>query len=260
MDSGAEGVTLPLMEITVLGSNGTHPSAGRPASGYIVHDQNTSIWMDAGFGTFVALCAEVEPVELDGIFLSHVHPDHCVDLLAYFHYATYGAKQRRGMPVYIPEGLDDALVNLAFHSAEVFRETCDFRVVGPASPVTVGSIEMRFARTNHPVPTNAVRMETGGRSFLYTADTGVSEEVTELATGVDVLLCEAAFQGPGAEKEYAQHLTAEEAGQMAAAAGVGRLVLTHISPTLDRDRSVAEAEAHFDGHVSLAVPGNRIRI
>lgn len=246
------------MEISVLGSNGTHPTAGRPASGFVVRHDDTAIWMDAGFGTFVALCSEIEPVNLDAIFLSHVHPDHCVDLLAYFHYAQYGAKQRVGMPVYIPEGLDEALVNVAFHSRDAFRETCDFRVVGPADTVRVGAIEMRFARTNHPVPTNAVRMEAGGRSFLYTADTGVSQEVTDLAMGVDLLLSEAAFQGPAESKEYGQHLTAGEAGEMAVAAGVGRLVLTHISPALDPDRSVAEAEAVFHGEVALAVGGNRI--
>lgn len=248
------------MEITVLGSNGTHPSAGRAASGYLVTSGTTNVWMDAGFGTFMALCAEIEPVELDAIFLSHVHPDHCVDLLAYFHYATYGAKKRVGMPVYIPEGLDDTLSALAFHSADAFRAACDFRVVGPDDLVVVGDIEMKFARTNHPVPTNAVRMEAGGRSFLYTADTGVCDAVTKLSAGVDVLLSEAAFQGPGETKEYDQHLTASEAGQMASEAGVGRLILTHINPALDRDRSVAEAEDHFDGMVGLAVPGNRIQI
>jgi ribonuclease BN (tRNA processing enzyme) len=248
------------MEITVLGSNGTHPTAGRAASGYLVTAGTTNIWMDAGFGTFMALCSEIEPVELDAIFLSHVHPDHCVDLLAYYHYARFGAKQRVGMPVYIPEGLDEVLANLAFHSEDAFRSTCDFRVVGPGDVVAIGGIGLQFARTNHPVPTNAVRMEAEGRSFLYTADTGVSEPVANLAVGVDVLLSEAAFQGPGETKEYDKHLTASEAGQMASAAEVGRLVLTHINPALDVDRSVAEAEAHFEGMVSVAVPGNRIKI
>ncbi len=248
------------MEIAVLGSNATYPTASRPTSGYLVRHGDTSIWMEAGFGTFMALCAEAEPSSIDAIVLSHSHLDHCVDLLAYHRYVSYGTKRREGMLVYVPEGLDDIFVGLAFHSEQAFRQVFDFRVVGPGSPVSIGSIDLTFERTNHPVPTNAVRMRADGRSFVYTADTGESEAVTKFAKNVDVLLCEAALQGPAAEKEYAHHLTAEEAGQMAATAATSRLVLTHIGPSLDLDRSVAEAEAYFEGLVSLAVPGSRIQI
>ncbi len=248
------------MEITVLGSNGTYPTAARPTSGYLVRQRQTSIWMDAGFGTFMALCAELEPADIDAIFLSHSHLDHCIDLIAYHRYAKYGTKRRAGLPVYVPEGLDDLFVGLAFYSEQTLREVFDFRIVGPDSAVRIGEIDLTFERTNHPVPTNAVRMLAAGRSFVYTADTGESEAVTELSEGVDVLLSEAALQGPAADKGYAHHLTAEEAGKMATQAGAGRLVLTHIGPSFDRDRSISEAEAYFDGTVSLAVPGNRIQI
>ncbi|MFB3051390.1 MAG: MBL fold metallo-hydrolase, partial [Acidimicrobiia bacterium] len=57
------------------------------------------------------------------------------------------------------------------------------------------------------------------------------------------------------DKEYAQHLTAGEAGQIARDVGAKKLVLTHIPPYLDPSRSVHEAELTFDRPVALAVPG-----
>ena len=55
-------------------------------------------------------------------------------------------------------------------------------------------------------------------------------------------------------------MTGLEAGVMASRAGVGRLLLTHIAPYLDPEKSLMEAESAFRGRVSLAVPGARIRV
>ncbi len=59
---------------------------------------------------------------------------------------------------------------------------------------------------NHPTPTNAMRLEQGGRSWCIPRDTGESEELVELADDADVLLCEASV---GADEEYVPdlHLT-----------------------------------------------------
>ena len=68
------------MKLTVLGSTAGAPSRTNPASGYLVEHGETSIWMDAGTGTFMELARHVDPGTLDAVLLSHTHVDHVSDL------------------------------------------------------------------------------------------------------------------------------------------------------------------------------------
>jgi ribonuclease BN (tRNA processing enzyme) len=90
----------------------------------------------------------------------------------------------------------------------------------------------------------AIRLTAGGRSLVYTGDTGPSERIVELARGADVLLAEAAHP-PGQDQPVGLHLTGREAGEHAAAAGVGRLLLTHIPAWVDEIGQLFAASAVF---------------
>jgi ribonuclease BN (tRNA processing enzyme) len=114
-------------------------------------------------------------------------------------------------------------------------------------------------RTRHPVETYAVRAEAQGRVLVYTADTGPSDDVTALARGADLLVAEASLQAPADGMEDV-HMTAAEAGEMAAAAGAGHLLLTHIPPYLDAQRSLAQARERYGGGISLASDGLLLRV
>ncbi len=243
------------MRLTVLGSNGTYGTPGRPTSGYLLDHGATRIWVDAGVGTFAQLQAVTDFVSLDAIVLSHVHADHCLDILGFYHAVRYGARPRQGVPVYCPTGLAERLVGFLGAVEHPITETCDFRVMDGGDRVEVGELELGFAVTDHPVPTLATRVIADGRSLVYTADTGTGGDWAELASGADLLLAEATYQGSSEDKPWAHHLTAAEAGAAARQAEVGGLMLTHLWPTLDPDRSVAEAEESFGRPVRLAVPG-----
>ena len=78
------------------------------------------------------------------------------------------------------------------------------------------------------------------------------------ARSANTLLAEASFQGT--EKPAPHHLTAAEAGEIAQQAGVERLILTHLMPTLDPQQSIAEAAAEFHGDVMVAAPGLEVLI
>jgi ribonuclease BN (tRNA processing enzyme) len=112
---------------------------------------------------------------------------------------------------------------------------------------------------NHPVETFAFRLSHGGRSLVYTGDTGETEAVPELAAGADVLLSEAAFlDGPGLPPNI--HLTARQAAAYASKAGVGRLVLTHLQPWNNSDDARAEAASAFPGALDVAAAGQVINL
>lgn len=248
------------MELTVLGSSGGCPAPGNPASGYLITEGDTVLWCDAGSGTFMALMEHVDPADVDAIVVSHVHTDHCADLVAFYGYMAYGPSGQIPVPVYVPEGTVDPIAAFVRAEAEhVFFMTMDFTVVGEGDRARVGAFDLEFAETHHPVPTVATRFEAGGRSLAYSADTGPGGGFPRLAASSDAMLCEATVTGPRNVTSYEYHLNAGEAGSLAAAAGAD-LIVTHVSPTVDSARAVAEAAETYGRKPLLAVPGLRVSI
>lgn len=249
------------MRLSVLGSSGTYPTPGRPSSGYLITHKGCRIWVDSGTGSFAALQELTDFARLDAVVVTHVHADHCVDLFPFYYAVRFGTSGRTGVPVFCPDGVADRLgAMLGVEEDDDFFEVLDFRRVGEADEVEVAGTILSFALTQHPVPTIAVRAEAGGRALVYSSDTGPSRRVVELAQRADLFLCEATYQGGTDEKPWPHHLTAEEAGTMGRQAEVRRLMLTHIWPTLDPARSVAEAEEVFGRPVSLAVSGMEVDV
>lgn len=246
------------MEFRVLGANGTYPTAGHPAAGYLLSHAGTDVWVDAGAGTLGALQDLMDPADLDAVVVSHIHADHSSDLFAAYHYLRFGPAPRAGMRLFVPEGAAERMRAYVDPAGDNFEKTFDVCVPVAGQAYPVGGLTFRFDRADHPVPTLLVRAEAGGRSLVYSGDTGTDCDLVGLATGANTLLCEATFQG--ADKPAPHHLTAREAGEIAHRAGVERLILTHILPTLDRNQSIEEAAAGFGGDVMAAAPGLEVLI
>lgn len=239
------------MRLTVLGSSGTYPAPGRPASGYLIEQGATRIWCDAGPGTLMALPVDFSLV--DAVFVSHRHPDHCLDIIVASHVLAFGPEPRFGVPLYGPESALESLVG--FVDGGRVKEVFDLRPLADSDVVEVGELGLEVAITDHSVPTFASRWSSADRTLCYSADTGPRGSWMRLAQDADLFLCEASYQGEPGIEEYPHHLTAGEAGTIAREAGASRLMLTHIPPHRDPARSVIEAEARFDRPVMLAVPG-----
>lgn len=239
------------MRLEVLGASGTYPTPGNPCSGYLLETASTSIWMDAGPGTYLGLANRIDPARLAGVVLSHLHIDHCADLFALYHYLRYGPTPAAGVPLLLPEGGGKQLA--AMVSYDSLAAVFEVRTVGEGDRLQLGDISLNFGTADHPVPALTMRMEAGGRALVYSGDTGPDCDLAGLADACDLLVCEASYQGN--IKQYPQHLTAREAGSIALAAGAGRLLLTHLVPGLDPARSQAEAAEIFAGEVLVASPG-----
>jgi ribonuclease BN (tRNA processing enzyme) len=123
----------------------------------------------------------------------------------------------------------------------------------------IGPLRVTAAHMNHPVETFGFRLEHAGRSLAYSADTGPADALVGLARDADVLLCEASFAEPAGVGATALpenlHLTGRQAGQHAARAGVGQLVLTHLVPWNDQSQTLDEAGQAFTGPLTLAASG-----
>ncbi len=156
-------------------------------------------------------------------------------------------KPRTGVPVFSPA----EIMRLASEVNGKLGPAFDWTVVSDGSEVSVGGLRLRFSRTDHPGETLAVRGDDeDGASFGYSADTGPGWSLSELGTDLGLVLCEATL--PKERERQVQHLSARQAGVSAKAARARRLVLTHLQPGVDPDRSRAEAAATFGQPVETA--------
>jgi ribonuclease BN (tRNA processing enzyme) len=166
----------------------------------------------------------------------------------------YGMTGARRIPLLGPAGTHYRLA-MAYDPAARggLRDLFDVAAVTPGER-ELGPFRLRFERVNHPVETHAVRVTAGGRALAYSGDTGVSDGLVAVAEGADLLLCEASFD-PGPGNPANLHLTGAQAGEHAAKAGVGRLLVTHVPPWTDAARARDDAAAAFGGRTDLATAG-----
>jgi ribonuclease BN (tRNA processing enzyme) len=213
----------------------------------------TSILLDAGPGTFANLQRWGDPAAIDAVVLTHEHPDHWTDLESFGVWAGYGPGRARfvdgdaPLAVYAPPGLRQWS-----HLSDA--SWLEWHELSPSMVITVGEMQARFVATDHGPPTLAVLLVHEGASLAYSADSGPGWTVAELDDAVGTFLCEATFTQ---EREGTfQHLSGRQAGAMAQAAKVGRLILTHRWPTVSADAVRREAELAFGREVTQASLGD----
>ena len=247
--------------LTILGSAGGSPTRTNPASGYLLESGATSIWIDAGTGAFMELARHTDPGALNAVTLSHIHVDHCSDIFGLYGYLAFGPSGVVPVPVFLPQGASEHLAAFARAGEEhVFHSVLDLTEVGGGTGVVVGDTSIRFGRAVHPVPALVTRFDAPDGSLVYSGDTGPGSDLADLASGADTLLCEATIAGERDEHTYPYHLTAGEAGGIAAAAGVSTLILTQFAAGIDQEASRAEAAIAFGGKIILAMPGTTFTI
>lgn len=242
------------MRLTVLGCAGTFPGPDSPCSGYLVEHDGFRLLLDLGSGALGAL-QRYHPtgnlLDVDAVVLSHLHGDHWLDLIPYAYarqYAPNGPAPQ--LSVTSPPGLTDRL-----HSVGTATIRAAYNVgTLAAGTVDIGPFQVSFARTAHPVETYAARVSAGGRSLVYSADTGPCADLVTLARDAETLLCEAS-NADGEQHPPGLHLTGRQAGEHAAGAGVGRLLLTHIVPYRDPERAATAAGTAYPGPIELARSG-----
>ncbi|MGF7234547.1 MAG: MBL fold metallo-hydrolase [Frankia sp.] len=268
------------MRLTVLGCRSGMPADGQASSGYLVDSGSTRLLLDCGPGVAAALSGVMPATELDAVVISHLHLDHCYDVLPIGKTLLAGqveypmelpdtvpavAPQPRGkVPLFVPVGARPILDQLAALFPvttmpmldRAFDLAFDVREYAPGDRLTVGDCEVTLYGLRHSAPNCGVRVESPTGSLAYTGDTGVTEALTDLARDVGIFLAEATL--PRTDHGPHGHLSAADAARVAAAAGVDVLVLTHFitaDPEYLAER-VAEAGQHFDGPIRLSSEGH----
>jgi ribonuclease BN (tRNA processing enzyme) len=252
------------MQLTVIGCSGSMPGPDSAASCYLLEapyaGRTFRLLLDLGSGALGPLQRHVALETIDAVALSHLHPDHCLDLCGFYVFRRFRPEGPLGpLAVWGPEGTAKR-VALAYglDAADGMREEFDFRVY-PSEPFTIGPFAVQTVKADHPQPAVSLRLSDGTRTLVYSGDTGTRSALVDLAESCDLLLAEAAFLERPNNPEH-MHMTGREAAETAERAGAGRLVLTHIPPWHSPDDVLVEGKPHFSGPIDLAKAGARFEV
>lgn len=241
------------MRLTVVGCSGSFPGPQSPASCYLLEHDGARILLDLGNGALGHLQRYTDLYEIDAVVLSHLHVDHFIDLCSYYVALKYCPDgPARPLPVWGPRDTGDRLVAAYGRGVDegILRQ---FDVHPLSESFALGPFSITTRRMVHPVEAYAIRVAAGGAVLTYSGDTGPTPNLSDLARGSDLALFEASFRSDQPNPADL-HLTGREAGKAAAAADVGRLVLTHLVPWNPVEEVLAEAQEQFPA-AELAAPG-----
>jgi ribonuclease BN (tRNA processing enzyme) len=233
---------------------------GRPSSCYLVEVDGAAVVLDLGQGSLGSLWAFRDPSSVSAIVISHLHPDHHVDLVALRHLLRYGMGRPRRVALFAPpelrERYDAFLGEPGFLEASFDCEAV--RACWPVGPLLVEARPVRHALASHAYRVS-IAADPVAPGLVYSGDCADWADLVPLLRPGDTLLSEA-FWGVELPDPGAMHLTADDAARAAVAGGAERLVLTHIGEEHDPGAALAAARARFPGEVLLAAPGLRVAI
>lgn len=245
------------MNLRIIGCGLSFPSPGGASSGYLVESDAARVLVDCGHGVVGKLEAALDLRDLSAIVISHMHPDHFLDLVP-LKYAFF-FQDIPPVPLLLPPDGRQVLERLqpSLGLADTFfADTFDLAEYDPGSDLGLSGLSIRFAPTLHFVPGYALRISKspGTPALFYSSDTGWTEPVVDLARGAALGLVEATLAEYPPDEEWHGHMTARLAGELGRVAGIPTLVLTHYFSRV-AERLQKEAEAGFRGRVEVAQEG-----
>lgn len=238
------------LKITTIGWWGAFPNAGEATSGYLLQSKDVNILVDCGSGVLSQLQKYINLQDLDAVVLSHYHWDHVADIGC----LQYAARilmdlGDRSKPLEIYGHAEDN--NFSGLDYLQYSRGC---VIDTNTTLEFGALKFSFSPNVHPDPCFSMRIEQEGRCLAYIADTAWTDDLVRIARNADLLICESSLYDdylgmiPG-------HLTAGEAGKIAALAGVKHLVLTHLPHFGEHALLLEQAAKEFGGEIELATTG-----
>jgi ribonuclease BN (tRNA processing enzyme) len=229
--------------LTVLGTLSAAPAPANPCSAYLVSSPSAKVILDIGPGSLGNIRGAVNVHDLDAIFISHMHTDHFLDLLALnvARLTQPGMRMDGGapvrLPVYLPPGGKATVeaccralqVNVSGTTAARHAEHLELIEYDPAGSVPVGDLVVSFVGpTRHSQLDYGMRVRTREGGILgYTGDTAFCDAAIDVGRGASIFLAECTLLDPGPQSDT--HTCAGELAAMAEAAKPGQLVATHFS-------------------------------
>lgn len=228
------------VRITVVGSGTAAPDAERACSGYFIEAGSVLLLLDCGPAVVQHLARfGLAWQRITDIALTHFHTDHIGDLPMLFFALRHGMPPGRTEPIRVtgPAGTRELFGRLA-HSFGDHMHDPGFPVViheiGDSEQLQLSAeVSLSAHATPHTECSVAYRVDTPAGAICYTGDTGYSEEVASFLRSAEVLISECSLPD---ESVMETHLTPSKLARMATVALPGRLLVTHVYPSLEHAR------------------------
>jgi ribonuclease BN (tRNA processing enzyme) len=249
-------------EITVLGCGTRVLLRERSMSGYAVRRPDFFVLLDCGAGVIRrGLEAGLPMLHVDAILFSHLHLDHIADLPALLWALDGEGQQRAERPLRLfgPPGFANFFAQLG-HVYGNWIERLPVPLLiheVQRERFNLGPWQIETLPMFHGISANGYRLESDEKILAYTGDTGFCDEVVTLARNADWLIIECSFP----DGHYMPtHLTAGEAGQLAAQAWCKQVLLTHFYPDCFAVDVAAQCRKFFSGRIELASDLKRLML
>lgn len=243
------------MKVTVIGMWGGFPKVGEPCSGYLVEHAGEKVLLDCGSGVASQLGRYTDVNTLRHMVISHRHYDHMSDVGVMMFSRlinTITKKSDTELTIYEPYKEVSAL-----HPEPVKHST--FQSYKEDSVLEFGEMKIQFLEMNHPVKTFAMKVTSPDKTFVYTADGTLSDELIEFSRGADLLIAECSLYA-WADGAGSGHMNITDCIELIQSSGVKETVLTHLPHYGDvNDLLLAARESGIEA-VQLAHPGMTIEV
>ena len=274
------------MRVTFCGTGaGASVNPARGAASIHLAHGDAQLLLDTGPGFMERMASSrLNPDRVESVVFSHLHFDHAMGVVELFSrligrsgppVTIYGP---RDTDTYIEAALGFARVNATSDRLREWLDGVTVTLTRPGDERELHGIDVRSVEVPHApyLECLARRFEAGGRSLVYSGDsTYAPEAMVPLSDGADVLIHEA-YTEAGLERMAQRlpessrqgfysgmrgsHCRAVDAGRVAQAAGVGLLLLTHLTPDERDAELVAEARETFSGTIAVASDGLSLEV
>jgi len=268
------------MEVVLLGTGYPRPYPNRAGPSTAVVINGKYFIVDAGRAVVLRLSALQQPMPpIAAVFLTHLHSDHTSGLPDLFN-TSWVMGRKQPLQLYGPRGTQemvDGLLKFYAEDIHIRRDLVeklepkgaeiDVHIVGEGAVYKDDRVTITaFAVDHRPVePAFGYRFESGGKIAVISGDTAPSDNLVKFARGADILVHEVYMPGYFARTRSVEmtrgdtaevtrrlgryHTDANQVGKIAAAAGVKKLVLTHVIPPEDSDKIRELAARNFSGEI-----------
>ena len=255
------------MQLVVLGSGTSVPHQQRASAGFWLETDGGSMLLDCSADATHRMAQENLPwANLDAIWISHLHLDHCgglASLLFAMKHSPQTAKRTKPLRIFSCRGVERLLRGI--------DESNDYGLFKQPSPLEIrefagsgeeftpfAGIRCETFKTPHTRESLAIRLTNPeNKTVVYSADTSFSEELATFARGADLFVLECSFYE---NKPVQTHLNLAEAMRIAQLAEPRKFLLTHLYPEWDSIDLAAKARELWPGETIAAHDGLRIEI
>jgi ribonuclease BN (tRNA processing enzyme) len=243
--------------VVILGSGTSVPHPERRPPAFLLQYEDIAVLLDCGAGSTTTMASfGVDLEQLSGILLTHTHLDHTAELIPLlFSLKNPVGPKRDHLPLWGPRGLGGFVQRVRDALGSwVSPPGLDLEIneLSDRERVRIGPVTITAFYVHHGDPALAYRVDVADKTICYSGDSGPCDALVEAARGADLFVCEC---GVLEQEQRDTHLDATQVGELAAAAGCRKVVLTHLYERVVDSDPLARVRAAFDGEVILGADG-----